>query len=226
MITPIVLTNIATGTHAIKLELYHYKTKEEANVIVTAGETTNLNWALTYASTETLTIQPGSEGKDADVYEPTPNTNSGNYLLLYVGYDSGKWRSYLQFDVSPNPLPSDAIVTNAYLRLYQYYSSDSLSIGVYQVTSNWSESSITWNTQPTSSSVSEDYYSIGASSGTETWYVDDLVMGWIDGSISNYGLLLKPTDEASNDQSAYFYSSDYTSNISKCPKLEIDYYIP
>jgi hypothetical protein len=227
MITPIVLPNIAAGTHAIKLDKYHYKIKEETNVSVTTGVTTYLNWSLTYATAETLTLQPGSEGKDSDVSEFSPNNNSGSYAALWLGYNVAKWRAYLEFDLSPNPLPAGAVVTNANLYLYQFYGSGSVSIGVYKVISNWGESSITWNTQPSSSSVAEDSYYFGSSTGTwRTWYIVDLVKSWLDGSISNYGILLKPTDESSNTKSAYFRSSDYTSDTSKRPKLEIYYYIP
>jgi len=225
-ITPIVLTGVSAGTHTVKLELYHYQTKTDINVTVNKGETTYLNWALDYAPTETLILQPGSEGKDADVDEEYPNTNTGSYSGLYVGYYTvARWRAYLQFDLSPNPLPANAVVTNAYLRLYQYYGTGSLSVGVYQVTSNWAENSITWNNQPSSASTAEDFYTISSSSTWRYWHVDDLVKGWLDGSIANYGVLVKPTNESSNDKIAYFRSSDSGTSTQR-PKLEIRYYIP
>ena len=227
--TPIVLTNIAAGIHAIKLELYHYKTKEEADVSVTASATTYLNWSLTYAPIETYTLQPGSEGKDACV--EIVISGYFNNSSLVVGYLFGvKFRTYLEFDLSPNPLPAGAVVTNAYLRLYQQGSSPlsgPLSIGVYQVLNSWGENSITWNTQPTSSSEAEDIRTISGSTATwRTYYVHDLVKGWLDGSISNYGLLLKPINESWNDGYAHFTSSDYTSDTSIHPKLEINYFVP
>jgi hypothetical protein len=52
------------------------------------------------------------------------------------------------------------------------------------------------------------------------------VQAWLDGSITNYGVVLKDIDEASVNTLAYFWTSDYTTDTSKCPKLEIDYYIP
>ena len=227
MITPIVLPNIAAGTHAIKLDKYHYKIKEETNVSVTAGATTYLNWSLTYASSETLTLQPGSEGKDADVGDEFPINNSGSYTALYVGWDGfGKWRAYLEFDLSPNPLPAGAVVTSVSLYLYRYGGSGSVSIGVFQVTSSWVESSIIWNIQPSSSSEAEDFYTISTATGWKYWYVTDLVKGWLDGTISNYGMLLKPTNESSNTTYARFHSSDYTVDSTKHPKLLIYYYVP
>ena len=228
-VTPYVITHVEAGIHTVKLDKYHYKVQKDVNVSVNAEETTYLNWTLTYASTETVTLQPGSEGKDSDVYEGSPDDNSGGYINLWVGYNISKWRAYLQFDLSLTPLPAGAVVTNAYLKLYQYnfVGSGSISVGLYKVTGNWGENSITWNSQPTSSSEAEAFRTIYTSTGTwRTWYIDDLVKGWLDGSITNYGMLLKPADESSNDKTAYFRSSDYTFDNTKCPKLEIDYYIP
>jgi hypothetical protein len=227
-ITPIVLPNIAAGIHAIKLDLYHYKTKEETDVSVTASATTYLNWSLTYAPIETYTLQPGSEGKDACVEQII--SGYFNSSSLVVGYLYGvKFRTYLEFDLSPNPLPAGAVVTNAYLRLYQLNSSPlsgPLSIGVYQVLNSWGENSITWNTQPTSSSEAEDISTISSSTTWRTYNIPDLVEGWLDGNISNYGLLLKPINESSNDGYAHFKSSDYTGDTSIHPKLEINYFFP
>jgi len=56
--------------------------------------------------------------------------------------------------------------------------------------------------------------------------MDTLVQGWIDGTITNYGVALKDTDETSVDTFAYFFTSDYTTDTTKCPKLVISYYIP
>jgi len=58
------------------------------------------------------------------------------------------------------------------------------------------------------------------------YILGDLVKGWQEGSIANYGMVLKPTDESSKDKAVYCRSSDYTTDTTKCPKLEIDYYIP
>ncbi len=61
-ITPIVLTNIAAGSHTVKLELFHYQNREDTNVTVTAGETTYINWALTYAPIIVLAIGDDYQG--------------------------------------------------------------------------------------------------------------------------------------------------------------------
>jgi hypothetical protein len=228
-ITPIVLTNKSAGTHTVKLELYLYESKEDTTISVAAGETTYLNWPLTYATTQNLTLQPGAEGKDAFVIEDYPDMNLGNNPMLYVGYYSPtqpKFRTYLYFDVSSSSLPSDAVVTSAYLKLHQwgFWGTGSLPIGLYQVTEDWTEGAITWNNQPGSSSDAESTDSVYSSS-TDTWrswYIKDLLKGWLDGSITNYGMLLKPVSEPATNL-VYFDSSD---NSTLRPQLLISYYIP
>jgi hypothetical protein len=228
-ITPIVLTHVSAGTHTIKLESFHCKNRIDSNIIVTADETTYINWALEHAPTETLTLKmdSGGGGKEATVSEGHPNVNYENELTVGLNkFSATKIRSYLQFDLSTSLLPSDAVLTNACLGLYQYNGSGSIHIGIYVVMSDWAENSINWNSQPTSSSEKEDSCTNNINNGIwRYWYINDLVKGWLNGSIPNYGVLIKPTDESSNDKIAYLYTS-YYSDDTKYPKLEIEYYIP
>jgi hypothetical protein len=228
MVTPIIFTK-EVGSYTIKLDLFNYKIY---NVVVTVNvdHTTYINAPLIYASPETIILQPGIEGKDSDVMESLPGNNYGSLSKMYIGSTTlnKKYRTYLQFDLST--VPGNARIVNANLKPYQYSSigTGSFTVGLYQVTSDWGEDTITWNNQPTSSSEVEASCTLYAvSTGWRTWYsMDDLVKGWLDGSISNYGMLLKSTDETSHTMIATFWSSDYTTDISKCPKLEIYYYIP
>ena len=228
MVTPIVFTK-EVGNYTVKLDKFHYKIWE-GTVTVNADQTTYINAPLTHASTQTITLQPGSEGKDSDVGENSPDTNSGSVSILWTGYTtlSKKWRAYLQFDLSS--VPTNARIIDAYPKLYQYSSSGtgSFPMGLYQVTSDWEEGTITWNNQPTSSTEVEASCTVYAGfTGWRTWYnIGDLVQGWLDGSITNQGMLLKSTDETSLTMIARFRSSDYTTDISKHPKLTINYYIP
>jgi len=231
-ITPIVLTNVSAGTHTVKLELYHYESKEDTTILVTAGETTFLNWALAYAATQNLTLQPGAEGKDAYMNDGWPDTNFGNHPRLGIGYYNAtypRYRAYLCFDVSSSSLPSDAVVTSAYLKLHQcgfwVWGIGSLPIGLYQVTEDWTESAITWNNQPGSSSDAEYTRIVYDSSDTwRSWSIRDLLKGWLDGSITNYGMLLRPVSEPATNL-ARFDSSDYLNNAFH-PQLLINYYVP
>ena len=228
-VTPTVIPSVEVGIHTIKLDKFHYKICEDNNIIVNAGATTYFVADLTYVSAKTIILQPGpEEGKDAYVLSYYPDINFGSSVVLEVGNrSSSPGRTYLQFDLSS--VPEGARIIDAYLKLYQFtsYGLGSFTVGLYQVTSNWGEDYITYNNQPDSSTEAEASCKIYAGTAWKSWdYIDELVKNWFDGSITNYGLLLKATNETSINNEAAFRSSDYTINPSQCPKLEIHYYIP
>jgi hypothetical protein len=227
MATPFTITNVEAGSHVIKLDAFHYKIWEET-VIVTANETTYLNPLLEYAAENTITLQPGAEGIDTGVESALPTNNYALWPFTGIGNSTSTIvRTYIEFDLSS--IPANARVFDADLKLYQYNTlgTDNFTIGLYKITSDWEEGTIDWDPQPTSSTDVEVTNNINAGAITwESWDIDDLVQGWLDGTITNYGMVLKDTDESAVNTIAYFYTSDYTIDTTKCPKLEIDYYIP
>lgn len=186
---------------------------------------------LTWAPEYTITIQPGDiYGKDAYVKKSIPNSNY-DWEDLVVGTSNNKsLRSYLQFDLS-SLQEQDAVVVDASLRLYYYYNyptgPTALEIGLYEVKGPWEEDTITWDNQPASSDVAEAVLNIPASPPYDFvyWYIYGLVEGWYDGSITNYGMLLRDTDESSADDFVWFCAYNYWDGINR-PKLVTDYYIP
>jgi hypothetical protein len=227
MATPFTITNVEAGSHVIKLDAFYYKIWQET-VIITANETTYLNPLLTLATPSTITLQPGAEGIDSTMQTAFPDINYGILTMALVGNTvSSIVRTYIKFDLSA--VPANARITDADLRLYQYdtFGSDNFTIGLYNVTGDWDESTITWNLQPTSSTDAEITNNITAGATTwKSWDIDTLVQGWLDGTITNYGMMLKDTEETLVSTVTYFYTSDYTTDTTKRPKLEIDYYIP
>ena len=227
MATPFTITNVEAGTYVIKLDKIYYKIWEET-VIVVANETTYLNPLLTYAAPSTITLQPGTEGIDGAVSNTAPSTNYGGLFYSVVGNSvSAIGRSYIEF--KPLTIPANARVVYANLKLYQYatFGTDNFTIGLYKITGDWDESTITWNLQPTSSTDAEITINITAGVTTwKSWDIVALVQGWLDGTINNYGVVLKDTDESSVDTYISFYTSDYPIDTTKRPKLEIVYYIP
>ena len=228
-ITPATLDSVTEGNHNIKLDLFHYK-YWQSTVVVQAYQTINVDATLIYANVENIILQPDSiVGKDAVIWDTLPNGNFGDAWTVYVGYEPAGniLRAFLQFDLSN--LPLTAVVIDADLGLFYFSSLPSMSssIGVYQVTETWLEDFITWNNQPSSSSVAEKIISIPADGTFDFiyWNIANLVKGWQDGSISNYGMLLRDTDESTIRARKYFYSSDHY-DASQYPKLVIDYYIP
>ena len=226
-ITPYIIANVGEGQHTIKLTYNHYKYREET-VTVTAGETTYVNWALTWADTTTVTIQPNpTAAKDAYIWSPSPDSQWGSDARLYAGLSAVNQiaRSYVQFDLSS--IPSTAVVTSANLGLYyfQTFASVAAPVGVYRVNSSWSESTITWNNQPTSAATTEYTRTVPGpvSNYFQYWYIDDLVQGWVDGSIANYGVVVRDTDETTTKACKGFYASEWLYGP-RHPKLVIRYY--
>ena len=227
-VTPIVLTNIDAGDHLIELRKFHYQGWEDV-VTVIAGQTAYLNPPLVWAPEESVTLQPDAiEGKDAYVMDIFPEDNFGDVTFLSVGvYTVPFARSYLQFDLSP--VPPEAVILDANLGLHydSSYGLTSLPIGLYEVTESWEEGTITWNNQPASSSEAVDIQIIPASQTNDFvyWQIGNLVKGWQEGSIANYGIHLKDTDESSDDGGVDFFSSDWLT-ANQRPKLIIEFYIP
>jgi hypothetical protein len=226
--TPIVLTSVVVGSHTIKLDLFHYKIWEDTAVTVVANETTYRNPPLVVALEEVKTLQPGPEGMDSGIESKYPNDTYGNLSYCDVGNNATTIRrTYIKFDLST--IPANVVVVDADLKLYAYDGSgtDNFTIGLYKVTSAWDESTITWNLQPTCSVDAETTSDITIGDiNWKSWEIDTLVQAWLDGSITNYGVVLKDTDESSVNTIAYFRTSDYTSDTSKRPELVIYYYIP
>jgi len=179
---------------------------------------------------QTITLQPvPGNGKDAYVFDNLPTWNYNlEYLYAGISYLWTTWRSYLQFDLSS--VPSAAVILDANFGLYHAESNDvlsSLPIGLYEVAESWGEDTITWDSQPASSNEAIDIQNIPTSPTNDFiyWQIDELVRRWHEGSITNYGILLRDTNESSNNGNVKFWSSDYGTG-SQRPKLVIDYYIP
>jgi len=226
-ITPYVITNLTPGSYTVELQLYHYKYRQQT-VVVTPNETAYLNWSLTYAPELTLTIQPdGTVGKDAYVYDPTPDANYGNASDLYAGARAmGICRSYLQFSL--DLLPEDAVILNARLGLYYFYNEPlhAAEIGACPVLGAWTEADITWNNQPVFATVPVGSYTFPATPTNDFRYIPitELVRSWWDGSQGNFGVILKSTDEPGWEGWTGYSSSD--ASISRRPKLTITYFDP
>jgi hypothetical protein len=121
------------------------------------------------------------------------------------------------------------VVTDAELGLYYINSvgAGSAPIGAYKVTSSWGEDTMDWFGQPNFAETPEDTNTVpdATTLDWEYWYIDDLVQGWVDGSIANHGVLLKDTDESIEKAYKAFYSSDWGTAAQR-PKLVVTYYEP
>ena len=180
---------------------------------------------------QTVTIQPGSaDGKDSFFSNEAPGTNQDN-SALFAGTTIGGGhiaRSYLQLELTN--IPSTAVVTEAKLGLYYLSGVEDViagDIGIYKVNSSWSEGDVTWNNNPPCASTAEAILTLPANATYryEYWDISDLVQGWIDGSILNYGVCVKDTNENTREGRKHFVSSD-SLDASWRPLLVISYNNP
>ncbi len=181
-----------------------------------------------FGATGSVTLQPGSEGKDTYIIETFWGAR-GDQTSMGVGGGNGDEpfasRGFIEFDLSS--VSAGASIDSAVLCLYYYdfYGpfDVSESIGVYRTTTSWSEATLDISSEPTYSASATATTTVGSSSayGWYSWDITSLVSGWKSGSIANYGIVIKdPTENSSVAKN--FYSSDF-GTASLRPKLEIIY---
>ncbi len=204
-----------------------------------------VSWAaalicLTAGAQTTLTLQPGAAaGKDAELFSCVPcgystrnfGTIAENCAIAWTKNNADhKIRSLIQFDLSS--LPATTVISSAVLSLYWAPGSDegnhygffgSNKAYLERVTSAWQENTVTWNTQPTTTSTNR--VSIpGSTSGTQNYIninVKTLVQKMINDPSQNFGFMLKLQSE-SVYKKLVFASSDHA-NASLRPKLVVTY---
>lgn len=237
------LTWDVTDATSVKIEPGVGDVKASEAAIVKPDETTTYTLTATNSagsvigtttvevnpSIKSMTIQPGpSYGKDAYAKSTHAYENFNDDKLLIGKQGEARMRTFIQFDLSS--VPNNAVVTNAILRLYQYdlWGTGSFRIGAHRITQDWKEDTITFNNKPEAFTQAEHTINITTKPGDgkwRDWHIGNLVQGWLDGSIENYGILLKAVDEATINTFASFRASEY-SNPGERPKLVIHYYIP
>jgi hypothetical protein len=179
----------------------------------------------------TITIQPGPEGKDSYVNPHVVSLlGNGDSATLTIGSSTIEgFRAYLQFDLSS--LPTEAVIMAADLKLYQFsgfgVSGFVFPAGLYRVTESWDEDLIKLNNRPDYASSPESTISVTmGDTGWLSWDITDLLQEWLDGSIVNYGVVIKAVNEGIGSNSVDCYSSDYMTSTALRPKLEVTYYVP
>jgi hypothetical protein len=184
----------------------------------------------------TLTLQPGPlDGKDATIRSEFPNLNMNNHDFIANAWtangDSFVMRSFIDFDLSQ--LPPNATIISAHLSLYgnpqsghpQLHSSLSgpNTSELHRITSLWGETSVTWNSQPTTDSTNKVI--LPQATSTTQNYLNIDVTSHIQMKVSNptshYGFMLKLATEYKY-RCMVFASSDHTNPYLR-PRLVILY---
>jgi uncharacterized repeat protein (TIGR01451 family) len=184
-----------------------------------------------WSSKESVTVCPPTKlyaVGDACILQGYPDVNLGSTYDMWAGYDEyldpyGKIaRSLIQFDTSA--IPPGTSIDSAILQIYLSGSWDypgrTRTITTYRIGSAWSESSVTWNMHP---SYAEAYGSASVTHGAWSWHsfdVTNLVREWVNGSLPNYGVMLRGPEVSGSDSSWRGFS---TREGSYTPELVITY---
>lgn len=193
-----------------------------------------------YDKGDTLNIKEAIEKKwlevpltqDTYLSQSSYSTNYGSALELSLGTESGNVSRDILLNFNLNTIPTNAIITEAQIHLYQKGLFASGTRGVDEFSfkinnSSWSESGVTWSNAPT---VYGDFKSppllLDAQSGTNLWRKWDVtnlvkLMAGPD-KITNGFRLSRDTTSFIN--SPIFYSNE--GHISLKPRLIVRYEIP
>jgi len=158
--------------------------------------------AVVHAFVSPVTITPSSADTTAKRDHHDPNSVITNYggdtfvEALRNNAENDQYYAFVMFDVSSS-VPSGANIVSASLELYdtEGQGGDSMTIYVYRVDSNWVETTLTWNTNPTIESTPTASATYNPSNtGYHSWDVTNDVKAFVSGSANNYGWCLTISD--------------------------------
>ncbi len=171
-------------------------------VVIDATEDSWVNQALMYADT--------NYGSDTSLYSQQRTSQAR--------------RALIQFGLSA--IPSGSVINSATLEMYATSATGSNTIELHRITSSWSEGSVTWESQPSFDSSATSTLSGINSTGWKVWDVKSLIEGYLSGTFTNCGFLLKSQTETGAQLISTTFASRENSNTSQRPVLRINYTPP
>lgn len=190
----------------------------------------------------TIIIQPGTEGKDAEISSYDPGKNFGNFTSLNAvtwAENIGPFieRGFFDFDIKKY-IPSDAKIISAHLKLFPDTSKIPNIIGnsgnsykgvkfknewqICRIEQSWDENKITWFNQPKVSS--SDVLNLpGSQFSAEALPIDvtEHIRQKYKGNPDYHGFMIRNKDESPN-QCIVFCSSDIEHKELR-PQLIVEY---
>lgn len=172
-------------------------------------------------------IYSGTTDTYLDSYNSGTNNSSapGIYAGFYAGYNNDNIRAILRFDLS-TVIPSNVIVEAAYLTLYPYNCgstciSGSATITAYAVSDPWTMAGATWLDSQVATlwtnaggdfsqtPMSNTLVLSAANIPTSVMFTLDasVIQGWLATPSTNYGLILKASNETTGNNFFGFYST-------------------
>jgi len=165
---------------------------------------------------------------DATVRSAQPNTNFGNEHYLELSYD--EWEGgpleevvLLRFDLSG--LPAGAVIDSAVMELYLVYAAgdNPKSLGVYYVTSAWSESTVTWNTYFTADPLGLTFSVDNVTYQYKSRSITSWTSYWQSNPTENHGVYVRRLTGEGTYFERTFESKDHMENR---PRLVVNYHLP
>ncbi len=195
-------------------------TPKQNNTLSSASSSSTENMIIPIYEDESVVANLPDSNFDA-------NTNGGG---LFVGYEptDGDSRSWLKYDLSS--IPKEIGITSVSVNLYcnqEFMSTEDLPLAIYYSDDDtWSETTITWNNQPSFDASPLDVIDTPASPNMfvpGTWYSWDVTSAFKTSLTQNktLSLVLKQIDEvATNVTWIYFVEKEYDAFTSSYLSLE------
>jgi hypothetical protein len=141
---------------------------------------------------------------DAWIGEKNGSDNFGTDAILKVRSQGSadNFRALVRFALPA--LPSGCAVDSATLRLFAASATDGRTIQVIRAAGTWTESSVTWGTQPAAAGTP---ISMPSGSGTREWNVRDLVRDMYDADRAG-GFLIRDAAEGGSGAEQSFHAKE------------------
>ncbi|WP_411680361.1 DNRLRE domain-containing protein [Clostridium thailandense] len=167
---------------------------------------------------------------DAYISMLNGNSNFGSSSVLFTGrfvQPNDIYRSLLKFDLT-NAIPPGSDVLSAYLKLFVYRKNSPdlvlspQTVTVFTNASSFSQNTVTWNNAP---AINPTIYSINVTDADVNNFISiditDLVVGWLNESITNNGITLTGIENIINTIIGYL-SEEWMAPTQR-PFLNIEY---
>ncbi|XZF77805.1 DNRLRE domain-containing protein [Bacillus sp. AL-1R] len=145
----------------------------------------------------------------------------GAYILKIGNYDSTTGTCYAFLNQGLPANLTGLTITSASFNAYVKHSASSSATGIWldRITGSWSNSSVTWDTKPSSTNIATTTVGEGQWANFD---ITNTVKSWLSGSLTNYGLKL----HENGNGSAYWKKIISTSNSDNNPYISVNYTIP
>ena len=207
-----------------------------AVTLTPGGPTLTPTATWTNTPTNTPTNQPPATmciapSQDSYIVQDSATQNFGSATDLRTRINSGRERRTLIAFNLPSLPPSSTLVSST-LRLYEITAVTGQTIKLYRLTNSWVGSQVTWNQRSSGvswSTAGGDYQNTALATFSPTLVnqyrdidVTAVTQGWMNGSFSNHGLLLR----ASGSNGEVRFGSNESTTTTQRPQLCINYQQP